>query len=107
MANMRAANDGLFFAFPALGANPNVVAFDETTGLPVWTAHITNGGSGGGDGIRGTPVIDPTSRRLFVVTGPNPHLVHAISVDNGVEVTTGGWPVTLSKTTITSNGGFN
>ena len=40
-ATARAANAGLFFAFPALGSNPNVVAFDETTGLTVWTAHVT------------------------------------------------------------------
>jgi hypothetical protein len=57
----------------------------------------------GANGIRGTPVIDPTARRLYVVTGPNPHLVHALSVDNGVEVKTGGWPVTLS-TSLVSNG---
>jgi hypothetical protein len=81
-----------------------VVAFDETTGLPVWTAHVTTGG----DGIRGTPVIDAASRRLFVVSGNNPHIVHVLSVDTGVETTTGGWPVTLSKTTVTYGGtGFN
>jgi hypothetical protein len=96
----RAANAGLFFAFPALGADPNVVAFDETSGLPVWTAHVTTGG----DGIRGTPVIDPASRRLFVVTGNDPHLVHAIRVDDGSEVMTGGWPVTLSSATVSSGG---
>lgn len=99
-ATARTAGAGLFFAFPALGSNPNVVAFDETSGLPVWTAHVTTGG----DGIRGTPVIDPGTRRLFVVTGNNPHVVHAISVDDGVEATTGGWPVTLSSTTVSYNG---
>jgi hypothetical protein len=97
-ATGRAANDGLFFAFPALGSNPNVVAFDETSGLPVWTAHLTTGG----DGVRGTPVVDDAARRLYVVTGGNPHLVHAVSVDDGTEVTTGGWPVTLSSTTLMS-----
>ncbi len=97
-ATARAAGSGLFFAFPALGSNPNVVAFDETTGLAVWTAQVATGG----DGIRGTPVIDSGTRRLFVVTGGNPHVVHALSVDNGAEVTTGGWPVTLSKTTVSS-----
>ena len=103
-ATVRAANAGLFFAFPPLKSNPNIVAFDETSGMPVWTADVMTGN----DGIRGTPVIDPISRRLFVITGNNPHLVHAISVDTGVEVTTGGWPVTLSKTTVTYNGtGFN
>jgi hypothetical protein len=99
-ATARAASDGLFFAFPALGANPNVVAFDETTGLPVWTARVKTGG----DGIRGTPVIDPDSRRLFVVTGGNPHVVHALSIDDGTELMTGGWPVTLSATTLSYNG---
>ncbi|MGH7440031.1 MAG: hypothetical protein ACRENE_30440 [Polyangiaceae bacterium] len=99
-ATTRAASGGLFFAFGALAANPNVMAFDETSGNPVWTAHVTTGQ----DGIRGTPVIDPATRRLYVTTGNDPHLVHALSVDTGVEVTTGGWPVTLSKTTITYNG---
>ncbi len=99
-ATARAAGNGLFFAFPALGSNPNVVAFDETSGQPVWTAHVTTGG----DGIRGTPVIDPVSRRVFVVTGNNPHQVHALSVDSGVEVATGGWPVTLSSATVSYNG---
>ncbi len=99
-ATARSAGSGLFFAFPALGSNPNVVAFDETTGQAVWTAHVTTGG----DGIRGTPAIDPVSRRLFVVTGNNPHLVHALSVDTGVEATTGGWPVTLSRRRVTYNG---
>ncbi len=103
-ATSRGAGAGLFFAFPASDANPNVMAFDEVTGLPVWTAYVMTGG----DGIRGTPVIDPATRRLFVVTGTNPHLVHALSVDTGVEVTTGGWPVTLSKTTLSYSGtGFN
>ncbi|HEX4456690.1 MAG TPA: hypothetical protein VIA18_01895, partial [Polyangia bacterium] len=103
-ATARAANAGLFFAFPALGSNPNAVAFDETTGLTVWTAHLQTGG----DGVRGTPVIDEASRRLFVVTGNNPHLVHALNIDDGTEITTGGWPVTLSSTTLTyNNTGFN
>ena len=99
-ATARAPGAGLFFAFPALGSNPNVVAFDETSGLTVWAAHVTTGG----DGIRGTPVIDPVSRRLFVVSGNNPHLVHALAIDDGTEVTAGGWPVTLSSTTVSYNG---
>jgi hypothetical protein len=103
-AQGRAAGAGLLFGFPALGASPNAVAFDETTGLPVWKAHVATGG----DGIRGTPVIDAASRRLFVVTGGNPHLVHALSVDDGSEVTSGGWPVTLSATTLSyQNHAFN
>jgi hypothetical protein len=98
-AKGRAANAGLFFGFPAR-AMTNAIAFDETTGQPVWTANVPSGG----DGIRGTPVIDPASRQLFVVTGNNPHVVHALSVDNGVEVKTGGWPVTLSNATLSYMG---
>jgi hypothetical protein len=98
-ATTRPAGNGLFFAFTALGSTPNVLAFDETSGQLVWTAHLA-----GGDGIRATPVIDPGSRRLFIPAGGNPHMVHALSVDNGVEQMTGGWPVTLSSTTLSYNG---
>jgi hypothetical protein len=98
-ATGRAAGAGLFFGFPAR-ATTNAIAFDETTGKRVWTANVTSGG----DGIRGTPVIDPVSRRLFVVTGNGPHLVHALSVDSGAEVTTGGWPVTLTNATLSYMG---
>jgi hypothetical protein len=105
-ATTRPAGNGLFFAFvPSAQANPNVFAFDETTGQPAWTAHLTNGGANAGnDGIRGTPAIDATSRRIFAVTGNGPHMVHAVSVDDGTEVTTGGWPVTLSNTTVSYGG---
>jgi hypothetical protein len=91
-ATTRAAGAGVFISFAALGGTPNVFAYDVTTGLPVWTAHV----SAGGDGIRGTPAIDGTSRRILIATGPGPHQVHAVSIDTGAEVTTGGWPVTLS-----------
>jgi hypothetical protein len=111
-ATGRAAGAGTFVAFAALGSSPNAFAFDFTTGLPVWTASVTNGASGGGDGIRGTPVIDAITRRVFIVTGNGPHVVHALSVDTGVEQKTGGWPVTLSLTTVSmttpySDAGFN
>jgi hypothetical protein len=90
-ATARAAGAGVFFAFAALGSTPNAFAFDETTGLPVWTSHV----AAGGDGIRGTPVVDGVKRMIYIATGPGPHSLHAISADTGVEVTTGGWPVTL------------
>ncbi|MEO6952914.1 MAG: hypothetical protein ABI321_14000 [Polyangia bacterium] len=99
-ATARAANDGMFLAFPPLGSNPNIIAFDETTGLTTWSAHVTSGN----DGIRGTPAIDPVSRRIFVVTGNNPHMVRAVSLDTGVEVTTGGWPLKLAADTLSYNG---
>ncbi len=108
-ATTRAAGAGIFLAFGALGSNPNAFAFDETTGLPVWKVDVTNGtAGGGGDGIRGTPAIDPISRRVFIVTGNGPHVVHALSVDTGVEQKTGGWPVTLSMTSVKyGDAGFN
>jgi hypothetical protein len=90
-ATTRAAGAGVFVAFGALGSTPNVFAYDETSGLTVWTAHV----AAGGDGIRGTPAIDGTSRRILIPTGPGPHQVHAVSIDTGAEVTTGGWPVTV------------
>jgi hypothetical protein len=107
-ATSRVAGAGMFLVFPALGSNPNAIAFDETTGLRTWTSMLTNTGGGGGDGIRGTPVIDPIARRVYAVTGNNPHVVHALSADTGVEITTGGWPVTLSLTTLSyQDAGFN
>jgi hypothetical protein len=99
-ATTRPAGNGLFLAFPAVNSNPNAVAFDETTGEQVWSAHVTTGG----DGIRGTPVIDPVSRSIYAVSGNGPHLVHKIAVDTGVETTTGGWPVTLTNNTVSYNG---
>jgi hypothetical protein len=90
MAMARTAGAGVFFAFAAHNSTPNAFAFDETTGLPVWTSHVTPGG----DGIRGTPVVDAGARMVYIVTG-SPHQVHAVSADTGVEVTTGGWPATL------------
>jgi hypothetical protein len=104
MATTRPAGNGMFFAFGALGSTPNVFAFDETTGLQVWSAHVLTGA----DGIRGTPVVDPAARLLYIVTGGTPHVDHAVSVSNGAEVSGGGWPVTLSNSTVTYNGtGFN
>jgi hypothetical protein len=90
-ATTRTAGAGMFVAFAALNSSPNAFAFDETTGEPVWTASVAPGR----DGIRGTPVIDPTARRVYIATGA-PHQAHALSVDTGVEVTTGGWPATMT-----------
>lgn len=92
-ATTRAAGAGVFIAFAALNSTPNVFAFDETTGMPVWTSHVTPGG----DGIRGTPVVDGVKRMVYIATGPGPHQLHAVSADTGVEVTTGGWPVSLAN----------
>jgi hypothetical protein len=94
-ATTRAAGSGAFFA----SASSDVYAIDETSGLTVWHAALT----GAGDGIRGTPVIDPASRTMYVAFGAGGHHeIHALSVDDGSERT--GWPVILSTATLTANG---
>jgi hypothetical protein len=102
-ATTRAAGAGLFFL---ASQNNGVYAFDETSGQIVWNTPLN---SNGGDGIRGTPVIDGASRKLFVTIGVGSggggnvrHEIHALSIDDGTEST--GWPVVLSNTTLTSNG---
>lgn len=94
-ATARTAGAGLYFA----SASNDIYAIDQTTGMTVWHVSIP----GGGDGIRGTPVVDPKSRTFFAAIGVNGHHeVHALSTDDGSEHT--GWPVILSNTTLTSNG---
>ncbi len=94
-ATTRAAGSGLFFG----STSNDIYAMDATSGMLVWHVNI----AGGGDGMRGTPVIDPTSRTYFGAIGVNGHHeVHALSTDDGSEHA--GWPVVLSNTTLTSNG---
>jgi hypothetical protein len=94
-ATTRTAGAGLYVA----SASNDIYAMDETSGMLVWHTSI----AGAGDGIRGTPVIDPTSRTFFVAIGVNAHHeVHALSTDDGSEH--GGWPVILSNATLSSNG---
>jgi hypothetical protein len=96
VATTRTAGNGLFFAATNGGI---VYALDETSGAIVWKATVM----GGGDGIRGTPVIDPATRTLYVTNGGGgQHLVHALSADDGTERQ--GWPVKLTNTTLTING---
>jgi hypothetical protein len=75
-----------------------VYALDETTGAVIWMHSIGMGGHG----IIGTPVIDATTRRIFVAADANAgnHLIDALSIDTGDEVM--GWPVDVSK--LSSNG---
>jgi hypothetical protein len=94
LATGRASGAGLLFATTQLNG---VYAIDEATGLTVWHAPLES--SRAGDGVRGTPVIDPMSRVLIVVVGAGDHHeVHALSVDDGSERP--GWPVILSSTTL-------
>ncbi len=96
VAMTRTAGAGIFIATTGGGT---VYALDETTGATVWTGSAP----GGGDGIRGTGVIDGATRTLFVTNGGGgQHMVHGLSIDDGTERT--GWPVKLSNTTLTVNG---
>lgn len=96
VAMTRAAGAGIFIAATGGGT---VYALDETSGAIVWTGKAP----GGGDGIRGTPVIDGATRTLFVTNGGGgQHLVHGLSIDDGTE--RAGWPVKLTNTTLTLNG---
>jgi hypothetical protein len=98
-ATTRTAGNGLFFA--ATGGNV-VYALDETSGAIVWQTNINP--AGGGDGVRGTPVVDEGTRAIIIATGANgQHQVHSLSVDDGSERT--GWPVILSTNTLTVNPG--
>ncbi|HXI58880.1 MAG TPA: hypothetical protein VNO55_22590 [Polyangia bacterium] len=82
----------------------DVAALDETTGATIWTRNLGApymgapcGGSYNLVGIFGTPVIDATSRTIFVTatTGPTlNYVVHALSVDDGTERP--GWPIDTS-----------
>jgi hypothetical protein len=84
-----------------------VDAIDEATGATVWTRSLgppaPRTGAGCGNvtplGVTGTPVIDATSRTLYVsaVNGStriDTHRVHALSIDDGSEQP--GWPFDVS-----------
>jgi PQQ-like domain len=69
-----------------------VYALDETTGAVVWMHAIGQGGHG----IISTPVIDATTRAIFVAADPdNKHVIDALSIDTGDELP--GWPVDVTK----------
>ena len=99
-----------------------VYAFDDTTGAVVWERSFTNPGSGITQqswsdtgcadvnpdiGITGTPVIDRTANRMYVVVptkenGTFHQRLHAISLQNGSDVIS---PVEVSATVALASGG--
>jgi hypothetical protein len=98
-AMTRAAGAGIFIAATNGGT---VYALDETSGAIVWTGKAP----GGGDGIKGTPVIDGATRTLFVTNGGGgQHLVHGLSIDDGTE--RAGWPVKLTNALTINGTAFN
>jgi hypothetical protein len=97
---------GRFFA---VTLSNSVYALDETTGATIWMHNIGVPGTGSpGPGIQGrgiisTPIIDATSRTIYVAGGigpggPTRHEIHALSVDTGMEQP-GGWPIDVSTLT--------
>lgn len=87
----------------------NVVALDASSGSAVWArnlgAPVPLAQLPCGDidplGITGTPVIDPSARRIYLDAMTTPdggatlkHLVFALSIDDGSTVS--GWPVDVS-----------
>jgi hypothetical protein len=98
--------------FIAATTQNNVYAFDETTGAMVWMRNVgTPAGANGPNapcgnihplGILSTPVIDGTTRTIYVsaAVGNGGAIqrqeVHALSADDGTERT--GWPVDVSGT---------
>ena len=97
---------GVFFA---VTTSNNVYALDETTGAVAWMKNIgsspQSSGAGCGSihpiGILSTPVIDATSRTIYVAgaigtSSITRHELHALSVDDGTEKQ--GYPVTMTGT---------
>jgi len=98
--------------FIAVTTGNDVIAMDETDGHVVWMKNIgsspTANQSGSPTcgnihplGILSTPVIDATNRKVYVAgaigtTSIMRHEVHALSLDDGSDATTGGWPVNVS-----------
>jgi len=98
--------------FIAVTTGNDVIALDETDGHVVWMKNIgsspTANQSGSPTcgnihplGILSTPVIDATNRKVYVAgaigtTSIMRHEIHAISLDDGSDASTGGWPVNVS-----------
>lgn len=98
--------------FIAVTTGNDVIAMDEKDGHVVWTKNIgsspTANQSGSPTcgnihplGILSTPVIDATNRKVYVAgaigtTSIMRHEIHALSLDDGSDAATGGWPVNVS-----------
>jgi outer membrane protein assembly factor BamB len=115
------ANGGPDLVIVATEMN-NVYAFNAATGAQVWTSSVgtpasrpTSGGSPGGDlpcggitpnvGVTGTPVIDASTRIIYLdamtidtSSGSRvvKHMVNAVDADTGNVHRTNGWPVDLN-----------
>jgi len=125
-ANFAAAFTGNMWASPLYAANGpsgkgvfvavttgnDVVALDETDGHMVWTKNIGSSPMANQSGtptcgnihplgILSTPVIDAMNRKVYVAgaigtTSIMRHEIHALSLDDGTDASTGGWPINVS-----------
>ena len=98
--------------FIAVTTGNDVFALDETDGHVVWMKNIGSSPSANQSGnptcgnihplgILSTPVIDATNRKVYVAgaigtTSIMTHEIHALSLDDGTDAKTGGWPVNVS-----------
>ncbi len=83
---------GVSSMYDGPGANytGTLTAYDAMTGAVVWSK--TTSGSGGH--ASASPAIDPS--RQYVYCAGQDGKVHKYHVGNGQEVTSGGWPVTVT-----------
>jgi outer membrane protein assembly factor BamB len=72
------------------GEHGHLIAKDAHTGATVWSRNFGPGGISNSG-----PAIDPT--RAFIYLNANDGKVHKVNVGTGVEVKTGGWPVTVGS----------
>ena len=95
--------------FIAVTTGNDVLALDETSGAVVWMKNVgkpaPSNGVGCGNihplGILATPVIDATTRTIYISAAVGAQVidadeVHALSIDDGSERP--GWPVNVSQT---------
>lgn len=107
LAGSTPGGSGTFFA---VTTGNDVLALDETDGHLLWKTNIGSSpqqsGAGCGSinpiGILSTPVIDPDAGKIYVAGAIGTssiarHEVHALSLADGSDATTGGWPVDVSK----------
>jgi hypothetical protein len=107
LAGATPGSPGIFFA---VTTGNDVVALDETDGHVIWKTNIGSSpqqsGAGCGSihpiGILSTPVIDPAAGKIYVAgaigtSSITRHEVHALSIADGSDAATGGWPVDVSK----------
>ena len=82
----------------ALSEGGRLMAIDAATGTEVWHATM----SGSGHTTPASPAIDPA--RAYVYAYGNDGKAHKFRVGDGTEVTTGGWPQTITLKTNVEKG---